>query len=191
VRAASGDSTARQRYIDDAPRAKALLWSMSLSESDRHECWSSTNFMIPVVHCLVTEKNTDALWHWLELDRHLGPENSFFYTSSPSSAWKQRLLLNMAEAQTYWGDDSDCLPDAMATIANAWDKNMRIIRDAALFVFKAMKRAGPQNEKVHDHFTMIVKNIFTRQDQRLHDTLLGSLPPNKARYVRVAAATEI
>lgn len=89
---------ARQRYVEDAPGAKALLWSMSLSESDRHEVWSSSAFMVPVVHCLVTEKNTEALWQWLELENHLGPENSVLYTASPSAKWKQNLLRNMVEA---------------------------------------------------------------------------------------------
>lgn len=124
ARASPENVSARQRYVEDAPGAKALLWSMSLSESNRHQVWSSAGFMVPVSHCLVIEKNTEALWHWLQLENHLGPKNSVFFSSTAVSRWKQVLFRNMVEAQIYWSDDPDCLVDAIKTIVKARDKGM-------------------------------------------------------------------
>lgn len=55
----------------------------------------------------------------------------------------------------------------MATIVKVWDNGMLIVRDAAMFVYKVKKKAGPtQSEEVYDHFTSIVKRIYTREEQR-------------------------
>lgn len=167
VKATPEDPIGRQRYVEDAPGAKALLWSMSLPESDRLEVWSTPQFRVAVVHCLVTEKNTEALWHWLELDDHLGPKNPPFYTMSHSARWKQMLLRNMVETQVYWSDESDCVADTMATVVKAFDNGMLIVRDAAMFVYKVTKKAGPtQSEEVYDRFTSIVKRTYARKEQR-------------------------
>lgn len=40
------------------------------------DLWDDISFMSQVVHCLVAEKNSDALWHRLQLDDELGPKIS-------------------------------------------------------------------------------------------------------------------
>jgi hypothetical protein len=166
VQAAPGNPASRQRYIEDKPGSKALFWSMSLSESDRHEVWSNPLFMIPAVYCLVTEKNTEALWHWLELDDHLGPKNPAIYMSSRSSRWKQYVLRDMVAAQTYWNDGPDYTADAMATVLKAWGKRMPIVRPATMFVYKAMKKNPTPSPELYDRFAEIVDISFRRDEQR-------------------------
>jgi len=184
VKAAPETPAARQRYIEDKPGSKALLWSMSLSESDRHEVWSDSLSLSPVVHFLVTKKNTEAVWHWLKLDDHLGPKNYALYTSSRSPhspQWKQLAFRDMVAAQIYWSNSADCLADAVATIHKAWSENMPIVRPATMFVYKAMKKFPIKSTKFHDQLTEIVEKIFRREDERaLMSAILDLTHPTRS-----------
>ena len=54
----------------------------------------------------------------------------------------------------------------MAIIVKARGNGMPIVRDAAMFAYKATKKAPTQSEEVYDRFTSIVERSYTREGQR-------------------------
>lgn len=159
---ASNIAKVRACYIRDTPGAKALLWSTHLSETDRHRLWDDISFMSQVVHCLIAEENSDALWHWLRLDEELGPRNS-----SPleaTSAWKRRLLQNMVQSQVYWSDSPDYVADAIVIVVRAWDMHIPI-RAALQFVMSIMKKTPTRDARLYERVMTMVQKTHHREDQ--------------------------
>lgn len=112
----------REHFVRDKPGTRALAWSCSLSDAERHALWGDVSFTLAVTYCMVAEDAITPLWDWLKLDMSIGPKDPF---GGGVLRWIQHVLHTMVEAQVFWSEDKDHWADAIKSFLES--QRMRFV----------------------------------------------------------------
>ncbi|SMR56215.1 unnamed protein product [Zymoseptoria tritici ST99CH_3D1] len=94
----------------------ALNWL--LIHYDDADLSDNTGFLKPLIHCLVAEKPTDLIWHWLKVE-HI-PTALSTQPWKERVAWRSAVLRFLVESQVYWDQDDKGINLALETLSHAW-----------------------------------------------------------------------